>query len=55
MGSPLAFLFQMLTFATMEMLVLIPKHKKSIVVCKRQTYVTLVIWRKYGAYDNELE
>ena len=37
MGSPFAYLWEILTFATMEMLMTMPRHKKRIVIFKRCT------------------
>ena len=52
MGSPFSYLWEILTFATMEMLVLMPKHKKNIIVFKRCIDHVFVIWKKQGEYEN---
>ena len=52
MCSTFSCLWETLTFATMETLVLIPKHRKHVIVFKRCTDEIFTIWRKQGECDD---
>ena len=52
MGSPSTCLWSILTLATLEILALIPKHKKNTIVFKRHIDEFFLIWRKQGEYDD---
>ena len=55
MGSTFACLWEILTFATMETLLLIPKYEKNVIVFKRHAEDVFIIWRKRGEYDNSFQ
>ena len=55
MDSPFTFLWSILTFATMETLVLIPKYEKNVIVFKRHAEDVFIIWRKQGEHDDILQ
>ena len=52
MGSPFLCLWAILAFATIEMLVLMPKCRKNTIVFKRHIDDIFVIWRKQVEYDD---
>ena len=55
MGSPFTCIWTILILSIMEMLVLMPKHKKNVIVFKRHADDVLIIWRKQGEYDDSFQ